>query len=120
MNWKIYYGDGSTFSSDDGLPNDAPSYNVQVIVQPDKTNGGGNVGRQTMHLHDWYYWRTDVQDWYGGDLHGLLDLLLSRAPITAICQGRVIPTNQFQIILKRAKTDLGFPNKSASTRIETP
>ena len=38
--WRIYYGDGSTFSSADGAPSDAPSTNVQAIaLEADPTIG---------------------------------------------------------------------------------
>lgn len=31
LGWRLVYGDGSTFSSDDGSWDDAPSTNVQVL-----------------------------------------------------------------------------------------
>jgi len=31
MDWKVYYGNGSTFSSVDGNPFHAPSCDVQVV-----------------------------------------------------------------------------------------
>lgn len=36
--WRIYYGDGSTYSDRDGSPFDAPAGNVQVISQ-EQDNG---------------------------------------------------------------------------------
>ena len=50
MDWKVYYGDGSTFSSDDGEPREAPPHGVQVIVE--------RVGERTMQhsLGDYYGW----------------------------------------------------------------
>ncbi len=31
--WKIWYVDGSTFTNDDGTPNDAPKHGVEVIAE---------------------------------------------------------------------------------------
>jgi len=119
MKWRIYYGDNSTFDSSQGNPEDAPAYNVQIIVQPDKP-GARSVGTEALRLHDWYYWRTDEEKWVGGDLHGILDLFLSREPIKALCQGRRIPTKLFDELYLKAKHDPDFPRKSSSHSLETP
>jgi len=120
MQWRIYYGDGSTYSSNDGSPQSASPYDVQAIVQPDKEAGCANVGRLCLRLHDWYYYRTDEELWYGGDLVGILDLLLGREPIIALCQGRMMPTNRFNEIVKIAMSDPDFPQKSARKKLEHP
>jgi len=120
VKWKIWHADGSTFSNLDGGPEDAPSYGVQVIAQRDGDPGASNVGRVLLHLHDWYYYRTDTEEWCGGDLLGLLDQLLSRSPIIAVCQGRLIPKARFNEIYQAAKADPDFPPKSAGKRGERP
>ena len=120
MEWRIYYGDGSTYDSSQGPPASASGYNVQAIIQPDRSRPGGNVGTVVLHLHDWYYYRRDSGMWCGGDLTGLLDQLLSRSPIEAVCQGRLIPRNQFDQIIARAMNDPDFPRKSARTHGERP
>lgn len=118
--WRIYYGDGSTFDSEAGGPEDAPAYDVQTIVQADNTPEPANVGRQVLRLHDWYYWRVDEGVWVGGDLMGIIDLLLAREPIIALCQGRRIPVVRYNAIVARAMSDPDFPRKSAGQRGETP
>lgn len=120
MDWKIYYGDRSTFSSEQGDPEDAPAYNVQVIIQKDNEKGCGNIGTLHLRLHDWYYYRISENMWYGGDLHGILDLILSREPIIAICQGRMLPKCDYKEIEKAAMNDSDFPAKSAKKKFETP
>ena len=98
--WRIYYGDGSTF---EGRPEDAPAYDVQAIVQPDRRKGPGNVGSVVLHAWDWYYWREDLGEWWGSDLHGLLDQLLSRQPVRHVCQGRHCPSDRYVEIVAEAR-----------------
>ena len=50
--WKIFYGDGATFSSDDGDIKDAPATNVQIIVQAhDDTGRYHQSGREILVWH---------------------------------------------------------------------
>lgn len=105
LTWRIYYGDGSTFDSSQGTPEDAPPINVQVIVQPNKDNG-----RETVHQWDWYYWQGE--HWYGCDLWGLLDQLLWNK-VTAVKQGRMLPQEAYDSILKSAMADPDFAPQTA-------
>ncbi len=62
--WRIYYDDGTTFSSEDGAANGAPTDGIQGIVEW-RTNG-------TVQVHegaDYYYWSGDC--WAVGWLHDL-------------------------------------------------
>ena len=110
--WRIYYGDGSTFSNLDGEPVDAPSFDFQCVVQPDEL-----VGRSVMAGWDWYYYRPDLNEWWGSDLPGLLDHLLHRLPVEAVCQGRHSYNPVYSSIIKRAQEDPDFPKRSASRAI---
>jgi len=95
--WRIYYGDGSTFSSADGAPSDAPSTNVQAIaLEADPT-----IGRRICSRFD-FYWYED--EWHGGDLFGLFDYLQRVSP-SIVKFGRVLPRLEFEKILTRAVTD---------------
>ena len=114
-NWRIYYSDGSTFDDSQGTPEDAPSFGVIAIPFP-----GPEVGRVIMNGWDWYYWRADHEQWWGSDIHGLLDSLLHNLPITAIKQGRNISNLEFAAVLERAISDPDFPRKSAKRRRESP
>lgn len=113
--WRIYYADGSTFDSTMGSPVQAPSFGVIAIPFPDEM-----VGRVVMHGWDWYYWRLDHWQWWGSDIHGLLDNLLHNAPITAVKQGRNIHNKEFAEIFGRASKDPDFPIKSAERKGEHP
>lgn len=98
--FRIFYGDGATFT---GSPEDAPAHDVQAIVQPDQRKGTGNVGTVVLSGWDWYYWREDLGEWWGSDLHGLLDQLLSRQPVNHVCQGRHCPSDRYREIINAAK-----------------
>jgi hypothetical protein len=54
MLWKIYYADGSTFSHEDGLPEEAPLDGVIVIVDHDKDGI-----RRYNYDRDFYIWLGD-------------------------------------------------------------
>jgi hypothetical protein len=104
MKWRIYYDDGSTFSDEDGPPEMAPGLGVQIIVDPHPS-----VGRRMLHSHD-YYWHGG--GWQGGDIFGFWDYL-QRPGLKVVKFGRTIATAAFDAIYRRAKTDPGFPAKSA-------
>lgn len=108
MRWKIFYGDGSTFSSGDGTPDDAPALNVQCIVQVDE-----EVGRYILSRRDYYWYEGDT--WYGGDIFGLFDFLIRRSLVKF---GRMIGDEEFKGFLRIAAEDSDFPRKSAWKRDE--
>ena len=56
MRWRSYYGDGSTFDSSEGRPEDAPSNDVQIIAEL-------RDGRRIAHslAEDYYVW--DGEKW---------------------------------------------------------
>ena len=101
--WRVYYGDGTTFSSEDGGPADAPGRNVQVIVQADE-----RVGRCLLSQHDYYVWRGE---WIGVDLFGLFDYLVDTGWARVLC-GRMIPHKAFRDAYQAAKADPDFPPRS--------
>lgn len=106
--WRIYYGCGGTFDSTEGPPPAAPPHDVQAVVQPDP-----RVGRIVLQRWDWYYYRSDVGQWWGSDIHGLLDQFMHHASaITAVTQGR--HAADWETIRQRAIADPDFPVKEAS------
>lgn len=98
MTWKVFYGDGSTFSSDDGSPAEAPAANVQAIAQVADIG----IGRRTCSRYDFYWF--DRGEWHGSDLFGLFDYLMRESP-SIVKFGRVLPRLEFEAILNRAVTD---------------
>lgn len=108
MQWKIYYTDNTTYSSEQGTPQEAPAFGVLVVVEHHE-----GVGRYIHTLCDWYYYHTELQEWFAGDLHGLLDHLLHNLPITAVKQGRLVDNDTYKQVLRQAMNDPDFPRKSA-------
>ena len=49
--WRIYYHDGSTFDSTQGVPNDAPPTGVVCIIQFSR-----EMGREILNRWDCYFW----------------------------------------------------------------
>jgi len=110
VNWKIYYGDDSTFSDQDGSPWCAPARNVQVIVMSDKDHGW-----RTQAGDDYYVWdcRDGETRWWGlKDRFGLYDYLIEPG-YKRVLFGRTITSDRFSVIFKRASNDPDFPKKTA-------
>lgn len=102
MFWRIYYEDGSTFSSEQGSPFDAPRTGVQVIVHED------GDGLSLMSQSDFYYWEPERSDWGWSycDQYTLV-LHLQRAKRPLILFGSMVTLGQFTEIEKRALSDVG-------------
>jgi len=115
FDWRIYYDDGSTFDSSMGTPEDAPSHGILVIVFPDEDHG-----RLVMQGWDWYFYHGKEKNWWGADVHGLLDQLLHNLTVRALKQGRNSPSNVWRETLVRATNDPDFPPRSAIHRRERP
>lgn len=113
--WRIYYADGSTFDSNMGSPEDAPSYGILCIVFSDEDHG-----RLVMQGWDWYFYHDEEKNWWGADIHGLLDQMLHNLPVRALKQGRNSPARVWRETLHRATNDPDFPPKSATCRRERP
>ncbi len=103
MQWKIYYDDGTTFDSSQGLPSEAKPLGIQCIMQDDVKEGKYLVSRFD------YYW-FEKGRWFGGDLFGLYDYLLRSG---AVKFGRWIPNDKFEDVVERAKSDPDFPKSNS-------
>lgn len=111
VTWKLFYGDGSTFSDQDGTPAEAPAVNVQVIAQA----ADPGIGRRTCSRFDFYWWDGE---WHGSDLFGLFDYLMRVSP-SIVKFGRVLPRLEFEALLNRAVTDSDLFPKVAWDTHET-
>lgn len=59
--WKLFYGDGRTFSSNDGTWDDAPAQDVQIVVVYEmKIDGQGRPTRIVFSGCDYYFKDGDV------------------------------------------------------------
>lgn len=109
--WIIFYEDGSTFSSDDGGPGDAPSDGVIVIAYQNI-----NVGRMLLHSADYYAWHRTADErgeWVPHNKRGI-DYYLSKPDepgIYVVAYG--IPYARWQVIYQQALDDPRLPFKSA-------
>ena len=137
VKWRVYYGDKTTFSSDDGSPQDAPPWNVQTIVQPHIESG-----RYLLPPYDYYIWRDER--WIGVDACGLadhlvhlgilkldsnfrkklyrngqwhniddVDLVMNMADMGLALMGRTIRTEDFLALIQIAQEDPDFPRRTA-------
>lgn len=98
--WIIYYGDETTFSSDDGSPSDAPGINVQIIVQRNRDPREKNY---LVWQSDYYRWDAENKIWLGVDLFGLWDYLFNSIGNKAVKSGRAIDSDIFDELVKLAK-----------------
>ncbi len=73
-----------------------------------------------MHGWDWYYWDVISKQWWGSDIHGLLDRLLHNLPTKAVKQGRNVSNAVYREVMGRADKDLNFPLKSGKITGESP
>lgn len=114
MNWKIYYSDGQTFSDQDGDPEIAPFWDVQVIIQVDEEHGWFSLSGSKYYVWDN---RGLGYCWWGVDDIGFVDYLKDPG-WKRVLVGRTIENEEFNEIFKRAKRDPDFERKKAFRRWE--
>jgi hypothetical protein len=100
VRWRIYYGDGETFSDRDGSPFDARTYDVQVIAVESSLE---ERGFRLVHKKDFYRWQRD--EWYGMDEAGLWDYIMLSTGPKCIFVGRTIKNDEYWLVLRRAKAE---------------
>ena len=106
LKWRLYYGDGSTFSNADGPPQDAPCCNVQVIVSIENGRRILQHGADNPTAHrDYYWWEND--GWVIGDQAGYWQYM-SEPGWKTVKFGRTIETEKFHEIIKRVLADPDF------------
>ncbi len=99
--WRVYYGDGATFDSNQGTVEQVPAFGVQAIIQDCP------VEKKNLVSHyDYYFWDKDESRWMGCDFAGLIDALARcKGPVKF---GRYLPMYKFEAILKLASEDKDF------------
>lgn len=102
LDWRAFYADGSTFSSLEGSPADAPSDGFICAVGYDE---GGK--RYIMHSCNWYCWHKD-QWWPFHTEDGLFNHL-RKYGVYAFKTGETVTRTEFQRIMEEANQDPDFP-----------
>jgi hypothetical protein len=110
IKWKIYYADGTTFSSEDGEPASAPAIGVQCVVVP-----ADDVGRMVLCGFDYYSYHKG--NWSGHDIFGMFQYLIGPG-WKRVLFGQVIPSEEFKKIYDVAVSDPDFARKSGFRRNE--
>ena len=110
LSFRIYYGDGSTFSSADGSPFDAPRLGVQSIVGVHRANGRYVVADETA-----YWWNAEEDRWRGGDRHGEWIYMLRLGP-RVVLYGEQVDDDIYNSCVVAAQTDKDFPPRTARGR----
>lgn len=105
--WKVWYDGGSTFSSADGPPENAPKRGVQAIACAD-----AECGRYICRSNDFYIWSVyDGQPgWQGVDYFGLWDYL-QEPGAKIVLFGRTIGNAEYRQTLNRVMNDPELPDK---------
>lgn len=102
--WRIYYDDGSSFSSDEGEPHEAPVHGFLCAVCY------SDLGkRYIISGKDHYCFDRGEGCWWGFDLQGILDRLRHRKEVYAYIEGRSVSAATWAEIMKRAHRDPDFP-----------
>jgi hypothetical protein len=103
IDWKIWYGDGTTFTNVDGEPAEAPGRNVQVVGKADP-----EVGFRFLEGKDYYLLRKG--EWIGVDFQGLIDQLVSQGIVKV---GMLLTDAEWKEIHAQAMADKEIARKSA-------
>lgn len=101
MKWRIYYGDGSTASSEDCSPFDVPPSNMQAVVI-DRGDGAGPLVIEGKHYAFW----TEFHGWTPCDEWGWRDYLANHLGPKVVLFGRTIPDADYRAVVSRAMREL--------------
>lgn len=74
--FRIYYGDGATYSDRDGSPYDAPAVNVQIIAVEDAASPEGFYLTHGNGLRAYFCYAPDPGVWHCADEAGFYDYLM--------------------------------------------
>lgn len=103
MDWIIYYEDGTSFTSEQGNPEDAPRLGVLVVANKDV-----EVGKVLHHRADFYIWR---EEWLPADKFGIMDYLLMPGSYKVVLWGRMTTRLNMTTIYSKAFLDSRMDKK---------
>ena len=98
MNWRIYYSDGATFSSEDGAWEEAPGWDIQVVLFRNAETGWA------MRHHGDFFRLAGDGAVVGMDEVGMLDYVSNILGVVKI--GRMLTQEKFANVYGRAKQDM--------------
>ena len=102
--WRIYYLDGTTYSSDDGSPYDAPALGV-LVIRSIKSNGEPWLVRGS----DFYVWiREPDNKWVTMDIFGVMTSYITRPGPQKIIVGALMPDSDAYWDLNKRALAEGF------------
>jgi len=102
VTWKIYYGDASTFSNEDGPPESAPCGRVICVAFYDEDNR-----RKLCHQADFYIW--DKGRWFSASDSGFWQYM-GEPGFKVVKFGREIGDLEYRRIMSAAMNDLPLEN----------
>ncbi len=117
MDYRIYYGDGSTYGGDvTKAPAAKDRDGVQCIIwnDPDLTNQ--QIGRVVMHDYDIYIYSTDI-GWHGTNKYADLMMHLENGKVLRVLSGLWIDREKYKEIERRATKDPTFKRKSGANPV---
>ena len=112
MLWKIYYGDGTTYSDLDGPPELAPKRNVQVIIHSCEL-----VGFAIERDEHYYVYLPERGGWQARNEFGKYDYMIEPG-WKIVLYGRTLSGDEYRAIVDKALADRDVPRKSAWLREE--
>lgn len=107
--WIVFYEDGSSFSSLDGEPWEAPREYVQCIAVAHISCGNYILSEQ-----DYYCWHFDEKEWLPHDFTGLLQYLKKPGSQKTVLLGYWINRERYHRMRADARKDPRLPKVTAS------
>lgn len=104
MQWRVWYGDGSTADASTHQPWELDPYDAQIVGQHNPDHGF------TLEFyHDYALWRSDLNAWIPVRGHdGLIDQLAAHArDIDAVLMGRYMRHDQWEALLSKVLEEAG-------------
>jgi hypothetical protein len=123
IQWRVY-GEGWTFDSTMGGPQDVPAVGVVSIKQRNDCDHHPTTWMKAEALHnvnafgtvynllegaDHYWWREDKQCWFRGDLLGFLDQAM-HCGAQYLKQGRYLTHEDWEKLVRVVQDDPDFPH----------
>jgi hypothetical protein len=108
MDWIVYYADGSTFSSQDGEPWDAPRRYVQLVMQRHPAKGAV-ILHGSCNDYIYYCWHGD--QWRPHTQVGFEQYLDAPGSVKVRLCGYWIEDEKFSAVINRALNHPEFAGK---------